>query len=522
MKFNVKKLSMLLSLAMLLSIIAGGFYPIRAYAKVESYNIEKVLQETSDYMVKNKEGFSDAWSVFALVRGGSKDIDSMSDIYLSNLKKELIEKDGVLTTSKYSDYSRAIIVLTSIGVDPRNIQGYNLLENLKDMKEITIQGMNGPLWALLAINSHDYTGPISEETLIAYILENEKPGGGWSLSSEISEVADVDITAMILTSISKYKDRADVKPYIERALDFISKSQQANGGFETLSTLNSESSSQVIIALSSLKIDLTKDPRFIKNGNNVIDTLIHNFYNGNGGFLHIENGKVDKIATEQALMALTAYSRFKEDKPGLYDMTDLAISVVDYEEIEVEETANPFIDIENDIEKVEIIELSKMGIIKGVTEWEFMPNKSITRAEFATLLTRALKLKENHNHGFSDVKSSDWFSASVGAAKESGLIKGYPDNTFKPNNNISREEAAMIIYNAAKDIGNPTKMEETELRNYLSQFPDYLEIADWSRLAMGYGVKKNFIRNEILNIEPKRVATRSEVAGMLFRFLKDI
>ena len=522
MKLNLKKISMLLSVALLLSMVVGGFSPSKTYAKMDSPSIEKVLQETAEYMIENKEGFSDAWPVFTLVRSGTKGMDSMSDLYLANLKKELIQKKGVLTSSKYSDYSRAIIVLTSIGIDPRNIQGYNLLDNLKDMKEITIQGMNGPLWALLAINSHNYSAPISEEILIKYILEHEKPGGGWSLSSHISEVADVDITAMVLTSISKYKDRVDVKPYIERALNFLSNSQKSNGGFETLSTLNSESSSQVIIALSSLNIDPTKDTRFIKNGHSVMDSLINNFYNGKGGFLHIENGKVDKIATEQALMALTAYKRFKEGKPGLYDLTNKVISVADYEEIQVEERVNPFLDIENDLEKIEIIELNKMGIIKGVTETEFMPNKSITRAEFATLLTRVFNKEESHNHGFSDVKQSDWFSGYVGAAKSLGLINGYPDNTFKPNANISREEAAMIIYNAAKEMGIPTNMEEVELRNYLSQFPDYLEIAQWSRFAMGFAVKKNYIRNEILNIEPKRVATRSEVAGMLFRFLQDI
>ena len=65
-------------------------------------------------------------------------------------------------------------------------------------------------------------------------------------------------------------------------------------------------------------------------------------------------------------------------------------------------------------------------------------------------------------------------------------------------------------------------MGEVELRNYLSQFPDYLEIAKWGKEAMGFSVKKAYISNSILNIEPKRDATRSEVAGMLYRLLKDI
>ena len=522
MKTNkIKTISLLLSLGMIISIVLGASFPIASYAKEESHNIEVILQQTSQHMIKNKNSFIEAWPIMGLVRSGAKDIDNMSGTYVTGLKKELLQKKGVLTTSKYSDYSRAILALTSLGIDPKQIQGYNLLDYLSDLEKITIQGINGPLWALLAIDSNDYQAPISTETLIAYILEKEKPTGGWALSIDMPE-ADVDITAMVLTSLSKYKDRADVKPYIERGLEYLSKAQKPNGGFETLETINSESSSQVIIALSSLKIDLTKDIRFIKNGNTVIDTLIKSFYNGKGGFYHIENGNVDKIATEQAFMALVAYSRFKEGKPALYDMTAVPISVDEKLETEAEKLENPFKDIESDIEKEAIIGLNKMGIIKGITKTEFMGNKNISRAEFATLLARAFNKEQSQNHGFSDVHAVDWFSGYVGAAKIGRLIDGYEDNTFKPLANISRQEAAMVIYNAAKVNALDVKMEEVELRNYLSQFPDYIQIADWSRVAMGFAVKKGYIRNDILNIEPKRDASRSEVAGMLYRLLKDM
>lgn len=77
----------------------------------------------------------------------------------------------------------------------------------------------------------------------------------------------------------------------------------------------------------------------------------------------------------------------------------------------------------------------------------------------------------------------------------------------------------MIIYNTAKLQKIDTTMSEDEIRNNISQFPDYLEIANWSKEAMAFGVKKGYIPNNILNIEPTRPATRSEVAGMLYRLL---
>lgn len=512
-----KKISLILSIAIIITMMAGTYYPSQSYAATkDSQSIEKTVQETADYMLKNKEAFSDAWSIIGLARFGKTDLDEISKTYLSDLKKELNEKEGILTTSKYTEYSKTILALTALGIDPKDIEGYNMIEELSDMDNLTIQGINGPVWALIALDSNNYSSQLSRDTLIEYILESEIQGGGWSLSSQ---TPDVDITGMVLTSLSKYKDRTGIKPYIERGLDFISKSQGGDGGFQTMSAENAESSAQVILALTSLGIDPLKDSRFLKNGNSVIDNLIDNYLNSVGGFSHIKNSKTNKIATEQSFYALVSYLRFKNGEKSLFDMTDIIINTDTNDETSQEEIINPFNDIENDPEKTAIIGLNNNGIINGVTQTEFQPNKSITRAEFAALISRALKIQETHNHGFSDVKKGDWFSAYVGAAKASGLINGYPNNLFKPQNNITRQEAAMIIYNTAKYKGIDTSMGESETRNHLSQFPDYMEIADWSKQAMGFAVKKGYIPNTILNIEPTRPATRSQVAGMLYRLL---
>ncbi|MDY0235340.1 MAG: S-layer homology domain-containing protein [Gudongella sp.] len=519
MKNNNKRLSIILSIAILISLAIGLYFPIETYAENESSNIDEVIQETADYMLKNRDGFSDDWPIIGLARYENINIDKLSEMYLNDLKEELNEKQGILTTNKYTDYSKTILALTSFGINPKDIAGYNLIENLSDMDNLIIQGINGPIWALIAIDSNDYTSPIARNTLIDYILEHEIQGGGWSLSSENP---DSDITAMVLTSLSKYKDRADIKPYIERGLDFLSNTQSTNAGFETMSVENAESSAQVIVALTSLGIDPLSDARFIKNDKNVIDNLIDNFYTSLGGFSHLKDGKENKIATEQSFYALVSYQRFKEGRTSLFDMTDINISIDNNNETSNETIKNPFNDIENDSEKLAILELNKEGVINGVTQTEFQPSKSITRAEFATLVSRAFDMEESHNHGFLDVKQSDWFSGYIGAAKSSGFINGYTDNTFKPQNNITRQEAAIIMYNIAKSEGIDVTMGEAEIRNYLSQFPDYLKIAVWSKEEMAFSVKKAYIPNSIINIEPTRPATRSEVAGMLYRLLEDI
>ncbi len=516
---NNKILSLILLIAIVVSMALGVYFPSGAYAKNDSEDMEKVIEQTAGYILENKDGFSDAWSVIGLARYKIDDMENITDEYLNNLKKELNQKQGILTTNKYTEYSKTILALTALGIDPKDIEGYNLIEKLSDLDKLIIQGINGPIWALIALDSNDYSGLLSRETIIEYILENEIQGGGWSLSSE---TPDVDITAMVLTSLSRYKDRAEIKPYIERGLEFISNAQNSDGGFETMLVENAESNAQVILALTSLGIDPSIDSRFIKNGNNVIDNSIDNFYKSSGGFSHLKDGKENKIATQQSFYALVSYQRFKEDKTPLFDMTGSDIRTDNNSQAIDEPGKNPFVDIENDQEKIAIIELNKDGIINGVTQTEFQPSKNITRAEFATLITRALGKEETHNHGFSDVKESDWFSGYVGAAKTSGLIKGYPDNTFQPENNITRQEASMIVYNIAKSEDMDTTISETEIRNYLSQFPDYKEIADWSKQAMAFGVIRGYIPDSIIDIEPTRAATRSEVAGILYRLLEDM
>ncbi|WP_404455667.1 S-layer homology domain-containing protein [Virgibacillus necropolis] len=91
--------------------------------------------------------------------------------------------------------------------------------------------------------------------------------------------------------------------------------------------------------------------------------------------------------------------------------------------------------------------LIKMDIMSGYDDGTYRPDRLVTRAEFTTFLVRALDLSSTSSTSpFTDVKKGDWYFWSVMSATSSGLIGGYPDNSFRPNNKISRQEmAAMII-----------------------------------------------------------------------------
>lgn len=247
--------------------------------------------------------------------------------YYNNVVKQLVaNQSAILSKSKSSENSRVILSMTSLGYQINDVYGYNLLTPLSDYKYVTKQGINGPIWALLALDSKEYEIPTCEEDkiqntrerMIEYILNSQLQNGGFSLDEE---QVDTDVTAMAITALAPYQsDNADIKNAIDKAVDALSKLQNEDGSFENYGSKNTESNAQVIIALTTLGIDPVKDERFIKNENTVLDAL-SKFY-VESGFGHTDNKSLNQMSTEQAYLALVAYTRFMNNENPLYQMMD--------------------------------------------------------------------------------------------------------------------------------------------------------------------------------------------------------
>ena len=125
------------------------------------------------------------WSVMGMARAGHL-TDSAKGNYLANLYMKLDETGGVLHKVKYTEYSRVVMALSSIGVDPSNVNGYNLLKPLAEYDKVIWQGINGTIFALIALDTGIYEIPVREgdgtqttrELLIQEILSKELPGEG--------------------------------------------------------------------------------------------------------------------------------------------------------------------------------------------------------------------------------------------------------------------------------------------------------------------------------------------------------
>lgn len=318
---HIKRLSaLLLLLAMLVSLAACGKEetPIEKTARY----LQAQIPEPTCAAVGGE------WLVFGLARSGLKVPQKYFDTYYKNVEDYIVSVDGVLSRKKNTEYSRVILALTAIGKNPADAAGFNLLLPLGDFDETVRQGVNGAIFALLALDSGKYEIPenpdaavqATRQMYVDELLTRELPDGGWTLTGG---EPDVDITAMTLQALAKYREQPEVEAAVERGLAVLSSLQEQDGGYTSWGSSNSESDAQVIVALMELGVSLD-DARFVKNGITVEDALLR-FAQESGAFMHVLDGSGgdDGMATEQAFYALAAIHRAETGKTTLYDMTDV-------------------------------------------------------------------------------------------------------------------------------------------------------------------------------------------------------
>jgi hypothetical protein len=516
-------------------------------------SLDKAVSDGAAFMyrtVKNPQvgSMGGEWAVIGLARSGYDAPDTYYENYYRNVEAYVKEYNGVLHEKKYTEYSRVILGLTAAGYDPRSVAGYDLTAPLGDFERTVWQGVNGPIWALIALDSMNYPIPdnpgariqATRELYVAEILRRQISDGGFNLTAgadgEIgaNEKGDPDITGMALQALAKYQDDPKVKDATEKALQFLSKSQDDKGGYSSWGSKNSESVVQVLVALCELGIS-ADDPRFVKNGQSLIDSLL-TYQNGDGGFKHTYEGTGEsQMSSEQALYGLAAAQRARNGKNSLYRMSDV-VKRVDFAptvaagaglpgknaDVAVPPVSRPgktFEDIRNHTGKDAVEALASRGVVGGKTEDRFDPGATVTRAEFAAMVTRGLGLPERGTNVFEDVAQGQWYAKSVATAYYYKIISGVTDTAFNPGGLITRQEAAVMTARAAKLCGMDIARSETEIRDTLAQFGDYRTAASWAQSALAFCYGEGILDDSVLDIRPVEPVTRAEVAEMLHRML---
>jgi hypothetical protein len=294
-----------------------------------------ILQTTPDPIVNSTGG---EWAVMALARGGVRD-NAFSENWLENLKATVLDdsifSDVVikgnkvtLHPQKYTENERVILALTSIGKDASNWNGWDFVSAMTDREQDGTlkslwQGINSATFALIALDSGNYLpgNQAIRDEYINYLLANQHNGAGWYIAS----TPKADVTAMAVQALAPYygKGNTGLDSAVDKALEYLSDRQGTLGDISD----TSESTVQVIVALTALGLDPHTDTRFVKDGNSLIDGLLAYRVEGNGSFKHLLDGSGGNtvMSTEQAAYALVAYDRFLNRQNRLYDMTDAGV-----------------------------------------------------------------------------------------------------------------------------------------------------------------------------------------------------
>lgn len=160
--------------------------------------------------------------------------------------------------------------------------------------------------------------------------------------------------------------------------------------------------------------------------------------------------------------------------------------------------------------------LAARHIITGVTDTAFEPRKAVSRAEFTTLLVRALGLKESSRvQPFTDIPDGEWYAGDIAAAYEAGMVSGKSADKFDPNANIKREEmAAMLVKAHEYAEGEKTTIAPAP------EYADQNEIAAWAEPYVNRAAEAGLmIGTDNNRFAPSAIASRAEAAQAIYNLL---
>jgi hypothetical protein len=250
---------------------------------------------------------SSDWAVFGLNTFGEQ-VNKAP--YINSDGNTFINELPAIDSNSMTDWERRIIALRAGGYDPTSFNGTNYIDHLLNLKSGLNEGINAAIFGLIAMDAasaQDIAGAnYSRQSFIDYILAH-KAGDGWNLDLTSSQ-PDPDVTAMALYALAPHQDQAAVKGSIGPAVTVLKAMQNDDGGFGT----NSQSTAQVIQALTALAID-PQGTSFMKaNGNNPVTALLQ-YQMTYGQFHNIMTDSGNSMATEQGLAALASLHAYYQN-----------------------------------------------------------------------------------------------------------------------------------------------------------------------------------------------------------------
>ncbi|MBP1992978.1 cadherin-like beta sandwich domain-containing protein [Paenibacillus eucommiae] len=200
----------------------------------------------------------------------------------------------------------------------------------------------------------------------------------------------------------------------------------------------------------------------------------------------------------------------------------------------IAQSKKSFADLQGHWSQTDVELLASKLIVNGQTEADFVPEGNVTRAEFVSLIIRALGLEEDsmpaqinvptntqtNPPAFTDIAETDWFAGAIGAAVKAQIVSGFEDGTFRPNDTITREQMAVMLSNALLFANKPIAV-AGKLLPLLAVFEDKSAISPWAQVAAAQMLESGMMTGITEHqFAPQDKATRAQAAVVIKRMLQ--
>ncbi|MBR1598673.1 MAG: leucine-rich repeat domain-containing protein [Lachnospiraceae bacterium] len=326
--------SWVLILAMVISVISPGS---ALAVKAADADYQTKLTAVTKCLHDNVEPvYGNEWALIQQARGEGVNSE-IKQKYDESLKLQLANEDKVAEMQSNA-WARVILTLDALGFSPENYNGVNLYEKLSDFSSLDFGIYAVPTMAYILMgtglrNDSVFNNTAIEsdkqttkqkliDSIVKYYDKDHKCWGGPDYNTKVW-TPDPDTSSQAIQGLSYYYNYdEEIKSIIDNTLTTISKNcVDENGRVMSYGNPNASSTAQVICALVSVGIDPTKDTRFIKNGNNLIDGLCSFIDDKTGGVISSWTGELDlQFDTVQAGYALVAYDRYLKNQRFIFDI----------------------------------------------------------------------------------------------------------------------------------------------------------------------------------------------------------
>ena len=161
-----------------------------------------------------------------------------------------------------------------------------------------------------------------------------------------------------------------------------------------------------------------------------------------------------------------------------------------------------------------IINIFNDGLMIGISSGRFNPEGQVTRGMMVTILFNLSNENGVYTNIYSDVSHGSWYENQIAWASSEGITSGVGFNCFAPDNNLTREQLAVMLYNYARIQGYNVQANESILKDY----SDAANVSSWAKAALSWAVSTGIITGDGASLNPKGIATRAQVAAIIERY----